>query len=118
MFGLILVCSFCKTSLYLEHYVWISVQVCLLHGCSSQLKMQGNFAPGLSLFRTLEILGLCQAAIMVFESLSLYHSLVNFGYSLCGQHGVCHVRKRDEACSVAFQRTDRGQILTLSRDQL
>ena len=80
--------------------------------------MQGNFAPGLSLFRTLEILGLCQAPIMVFESLSLYHSLANFGYSLCGQQDKCHVRKRDEACSVAFQRTDRGQLLTLSKDQL
>ena len=41
--------------------------------------------PACSSVRTLEILGLCQAAMMGFESLSQCHSLLNSGYSLCGE---------------------------------
>lgn len=50
IFGLILVCSFHNTGLYLETLFWISIQVCLLlHGHSSEFNARGlcfsSFSP-------------------------------------------------------------------------
>lgn len=78
--------------------------------------IHGDFALVLSL-RTLEIQGSFQAPTMWFESLSCY---VRAAWSTWGIHCVgnminCHVRKRDEAYSAAFQRTKRTAFNTIQR---
>lgn len=82
MFGLILVCSFHKTSLYLEAFFGFLFR----YGCSTVVLaslVEGDFAPAHSLLRMLEVVGLFQAPIIGFESLSLYHRTV---WSLLGIH--------------------------------
>lgn len=114
MFGLNLVCSFSKTSLYLEGLGGFLFR----YVCSMVIPvslMQGSSAPAHFLLRTLKILGLFQASIIGLGSLSPYHSLVISGSSWSGQRDKCHMRKRDEADSVAFQRTDGANFDTVRR---
>lgn len=109
MIGLISVCSFYKTSPYLKHFLDFN-SVRLLHGHFSKHNARGLCYSLFLLLRTLEILGVFESPVVRVPIIVSQESLVISEYSLCGKHDKPHVRKKDEARSVAFQRTSRGQL--------